>query len=61
MSAKNFAQTPARTVADNGVPNPLGSNEAGPRGGVRVRVLQETDCERIAAHGLPFRSHPSKF
>ena len=61
MLAKNLAQTPAGTVAGDGVPDPLGGNEAGARGRVRLRVLQETDCERITAHGLPFRSNPPEF
>jgi hypothetical protein len=41
MLAKNLAQTPAGTVADDGVSDPFGGNEAGSRGRVWLRVLKK--------------------
>src|SRR5262245_26378478 len=61
MLAENLAQTPAGTVADNGVPDPFGGNEAGLRLRIRLHVSQKADCKRIAAHSFSVRSDTPEF
>ena len=61
MLAKNLAQTPAGTVAENRATNSPGRNETGARCRDRFGIFQKTEGKHFSANRGSFRPNALKF
>jgi hypothetical protein len=59
--AKNFAQTPSDTVANDSSADASGRNETGAGNGTRLSVFQKAERKHFAANRPAFGANPAKF